>query len=160
MLDAYNNGANDVANAWATSVSSRSVSYRWAMVLGTCFEMLGALTVGMFARRYTNLHTLIHHRCPNGRYDQERHHPSNCLPRQCWCSDAGLHMRPRRCLNMGYVVYQALCPRLLHILSHISRCRCWCCYRWCKPSSMGMERRQGSRGTLLYRVVRACLELH
>lgn len=47
MLDAYNNGANDVANAWATSVSSRSVSYRWAMVLGTCFEMLGALTVGM-----------------------------------------------------------------------------------------------------------------
>ncbi|KUL85762.1 hypothetical protein ZTR_08458 [Talaromyces verruculosus] len=46
MLDAYNNGANDVANSWATSVSSRSVSYRQAMVLGTVFEMLGAITVG------------------------------------------------------------------------------------------------------------------
>ncbi|WOO84253.1 Phosphate-repressible phosphate permease pho-4 [Vanrija pseudolonga] len=46
VLDAFNNGANDVANAWATSVSSRSVSYRQAMVLGTIFEMLGAITVG------------------------------------------------------------------------------------------------------------------
>ncbi|KAI5358730.1 putative phosphate transporter [Septoria linicola] len=46
LLDAYNNGANDVANAWATSVSSRSISYRWAMVLATVFEMVGAITVG------------------------------------------------------------------------------------------------------------------
>ncbi|KAG6148552.1 hypothetical protein E4U35_004319 [Claviceps purpurea] len=46
LLDAYNNGANDVANSWATSVSSRSISYRQAMVLGTIFEMLGAITVG------------------------------------------------------------------------------------------------------------------
>lgn len=46
MLDAYNNGANDVANSWATSVSSRSITYRQAMVLGTIFELLGAITVG------------------------------------------------------------------------------------------------------------------
>lgn len=46
MLDAYNNGANDVANAWATSVSSRSISYRMAMVCALVFELLGALTVG------------------------------------------------------------------------------------------------------------------
>jgi len=46
LLDAYNNGANDVANAWATSVSSRSVSYRQAMILGTIFEMVGAIAVG------------------------------------------------------------------------------------------------------------------
>ncbi|KAL4912803.1 phosphate transporter [Aspergillus aurantiobrunneus] len=46
MLDAYNNGANDVANSWATSVSSRSISYRQAMVCGTIFEFLGAVTVG------------------------------------------------------------------------------------------------------------------
>ncbi|KAL4930447.1 inorganic phosphate transporter [Aspergillus undulatus] len=46
VLDAYNNGANDVANAWATSVSSRSISYRQAMIFGTIFEMLGAITVG------------------------------------------------------------------------------------------------------------------
>ncbi|KAH6644969.1 putative sodium/phosphate symporter [Truncatella angustata] len=46
LLDAYNNGANDVANAWATSVSSRSISYRQAMIFGTIFEMLGAITVG------------------------------------------------------------------------------------------------------------------
>jgi sodium-dependent phosphate transporter len=35
-----------VANAWATSVSSRSISYRQAMIFGTIFEMLGAITVG------------------------------------------------------------------------------------------------------------------
>ncbi|PWN40487.1 phosphate transporter [Ceraceosorus guamensis] len=46
MLDAFNNGANDVANAWATSVSSRSISYRAAMVCALVFELLGALTVG------------------------------------------------------------------------------------------------------------------
>lgn len=46
LLDAYNNGANDVANSWAASVSSRSISYRQAMVFGTIFEMLGAITVG------------------------------------------------------------------------------------------------------------------
>ena len=62
MLDAYNNGASewlalfqaaemltlsdDVANSWATSVSSRSISYRQAMIFGTIFEMLGAVTVG------------------------------------------------------------------------------------------------------------------
>lgn len=38
--------SDDVANAWATSVSSRSISYRMAMVCCTVFEMLGALTVG------------------------------------------------------------------------------------------------------------------
>ncbi|KAJ5952621.1 Phosphate transporter [Penicillium vulpinum] len=46
MLDAFNNGANDVANSWATSVSSRSISYRQAMVLGTIFEFVGAIAVG------------------------------------------------------------------------------------------------------------------
>ncbi|KAL7418277.1 hypothetical protein Q5752_006733 [Cryptotrichosporon argae] len=46
LLDAYNNGANDVANSWATSVSSRSITYRQAMILGTIFEMLGAILVG------------------------------------------------------------------------------------------------------------------
>ncbi|KAG9253996.1 putative sodium/phosphate symporter [Emericellopsis atlantica] len=46
LLDAYNNGANDVANSWATSVSSRSISYRWAMLCALVFEFLGAVTVG------------------------------------------------------------------------------------------------------------------
>lgn len=64
LLDAFNNGASklfetyssstvktndstdDVANAWATSVSSRSITYRQAMIFGTIFEMLGAITVG------------------------------------------------------------------------------------------------------------------
>ncbi|KAH7329429.1 phosphate transporter [Stachybotrys elegans] len=46
LLEAYNNGANDVANAWATSVSSRSVTYPQAMLLCLIFELTGALTVG------------------------------------------------------------------------------------------------------------------
>ena len=39
-------GANDVANAWATSVSSRSVSYRQAMIFAAVFEFAGAVAVG------------------------------------------------------------------------------------------------------------------
>ncbi|EME81444.1 uncharacterized protein MYCFIDRAFT_166197 [Pseudocercospora fijiensis CIRAD86] len=46
LMEAYNNGANDVANAWATSVSSRSVTYRQAMILCLVFELTGALAVG------------------------------------------------------------------------------------------------------------------
>ena len=46
LLDAYNIGANDVANSWATSVSSRSVTMRQAMLGAAVMEFLGAVTVG------------------------------------------------------------------------------------------------------------------
>ncbi|KAK0649657.1 phosphate transporter [Cercophora newfieldiana] len=45
-LDAWNIGANDVANSWATSVGSQSVTYLQAMVLGSLMEFGGALGVG------------------------------------------------------------------------------------------------------------------
>lgn len=35
-----------MANAWATSVSSRSITYRQAIVFAFIFEVLGAVTVG------------------------------------------------------------------------------------------------------------------
>lgn len=46
FLDAWNIGANDVANSWATSVSSRSLTYLQAMVLASIMEFTGALGVG------------------------------------------------------------------------------------------------------------------
>lgn len=46
QLPRTDNLIDDVANAWATSVSSRSITYRQAMILGTIFEMVGAITVG------------------------------------------------------------------------------------------------------------------
>ncbi|KAL4973521.1 phosphate transporter [Aspergillus desertorum] len=46
FLDAWNIGANDVANSWATSVSSRSVKYWQAMVLATIMEFSGGIGVG------------------------------------------------------------------------------------------------------------------
>ncbi|OJJ61426.1 hypothetical protein ASPSYDRAFT_130990 [Aspergillus sydowii CBS 593.65] len=46
FLDAWNIGANDVANSWATSVSSRSVKYWQAMVLATIMEFAGGMGVG------------------------------------------------------------------------------------------------------------------
>ncbi|PHH86107.1 hypothetical protein CDD83_10704 [Cordyceps sp. RAO-2017] len=46
FLDAWNIGANDVANSWASSVSSRSVSYLQAMLGASVMEFGGALGVG------------------------------------------------------------------------------------------------------------------
>ena len=46
FLDAWNIGANDVANSWASSVSSRSISYFQAMCGASVMEFAGALGVG------------------------------------------------------------------------------------------------------------------
>ncbi|KAK7413624.1 Na+/Pi symporter [Neonectria punicea] len=46
FLDAWNIGANDVANSWASSVSSRSISYLQAMLGASLMEFSGALGVG------------------------------------------------------------------------------------------------------------------
>ena len=46
FLDAWNIGANDVANSWASSVSSRSITYLQAMLGASVMEFSGALGVG------------------------------------------------------------------------------------------------------------------
>lgn len=46
FLDAWNIGANDVANSWATSVASRSVTYIQAMILAAIMEFTGAIGAG------------------------------------------------------------------------------------------------------------------
>lgn len=46
FLDAYNIGANDVANSWASAISSRSLQYWQAMILSAICEFLGCFLVG------------------------------------------------------------------------------------------------------------------
>lgn len=46
FLDAWNIGANDVANSFATSVSSRALSYPAAMIIAAICEFLGAVLAG------------------------------------------------------------------------------------------------------------------
>lgn len=45
-LDAFNIGANDVANSFATSVSSRSLTMKQACLAAAVCEFLGAVLVG------------------------------------------------------------------------------------------------------------------
>ncbi|KAJ4403135.1 hypothetical protein N0V91_006711 [Didymella pomorum] len=90
MLDAYNNGANDVANAWATSVSSRSVTYRQAMILGTIFEMVGAITVG--ARTADTIKNGI-------------------IPNSAFRGDAGVQMLAFTCALAGASIWVMWCTR-------------------------------------------------
>ncbi|ETS74521.1 hypothetical protein PFICI_14387 [Pestalotiopsis fici W106-1] len=90
MLDAYNNGANDVANAWATSVSSRSISYRQAMVLGTIFELLGAILVG--ARTADTI-------------------KNNIIPNTAFRGDAGVQMLAFTCALAAASTWVMWCTR-------------------------------------------------
>ncbi|KAF6829586.1 phosphate-repressible phosphate permease [Colletotrichum plurivorum] len=46
FLDAWNIGANDVANSFATSVSSRSLTMKQAMVIASFAELGGSVAVG------------------------------------------------------------------------------------------------------------------
>lgn len=46
FIDAWNIGANDVANSFATSVSSRSLTLKQAMMIATVMEFVGAVLVG------------------------------------------------------------------------------------------------------------------
>ncbi|KAK7202867.1 phosphate-repressible phosphate permease [Myxozyma melibiosi] len=46
FLDAWNIGANDVANSFATSVASRSLTYPQAMVIAALCEFLGSVLLG------------------------------------------------------------------------------------------------------------------
>lgn len=71
--------ANDVANSWATSVSSRSVSMRQALGLAALMEFLGAVTVGgqsgyLLSKGKRRL-TLFFSK--SGRHHQKRHHPED-----------------------------------------------------------------------------------
>ncbi|KAL3480539.1 phosphate transporter [Aspergillus californicus] len=46
FLDAWNIGANDVANSFASSVSSRSLTLKQAMLVAACMEFAGSVSVG------------------------------------------------------------------------------------------------------------------
>lgn len=46
FIDAYGIGANDVANSFATSVSSKSLTFKQAMLAAAVCEFAGAVLVG------------------------------------------------------------------------------------------------------------------
>lgn len=81
---------DDVANAWATSVSSRSISYRAAMVCCLIFELLGALTVG--ARSASTIKNGI-------------------IPVAAFQNDAGVQLLAFACASAGASMWVMWCTR-------------------------------------------------
>ncbi|KAH6635885.1 phosphate transporter [Chaetomium tenue] len=90
LLEAFNNGANDVANAWATSVSSRSVTYRQAMCLCVIFELTGALAVG--ARTASTIKNGI-------------------IPSEAFGDNAGVQLLAFACSSAGAAIWVMWCTR-------------------------------------------------
>ncbi|OBT84864.1 hypothetical protein VE02_05928 [Pseudogymnoascus sp. 03VT05] len=90
LLEAFNNGANDVANAWATSVSSRSVTYRQAMFLCLVFEITGAMTVG--ARTASTIKNGI-------------------IPIAAFNGNAGVQLLAFACASAGAAIWVMWCTR-------------------------------------------------
>jgi phosphate/sulfate permease len=82
--------ADDVANAWATSVSSRSVTYRQAMVLCLIFEMTGALAVG--ARTASTIKNGI-------------------IPNSAFGTNAGVQLLAFACASAGASIWVMWCTR-------------------------------------------------
>jgi hypothetical protein len=81
---------DDVANAWATSVSSRSVTYRQAMVLCLIFEMTGALAVG--ARTASTIKNGI-------------------IPNSAFGDNAGVQLLAFACASAGASIWVMWCTR-------------------------------------------------
>lgn len=81
---------DDVANAWATSVSSRSVTYRQAMILCLIFEMTGALAVG--ARTASTIKNGI-------------------IPISAFNDNAGVQLLAFTCASAGAAIWVMWCTR-------------------------------------------------
>ena len=81
---------DDVANAWATSVSSRSVTYRQAMILCLIFEMTGALAVG--ARTASTIKNGI-------------------IPIEAFNENAGVQLLAFACASAGAATWVMWCTR-------------------------------------------------
>ena len=91
VLDsAKTSSPDDVANAWATSVSSRSVTYRQAMLLCLVFEMTGALAVG--ARTASTIKNGI-------------------IPISAFNDNAGVQLLAFTCASAGAAIWVMWCTR-------------------------------------------------
>lgn len=62
LLDAYNIGANDVANSFATSVASKSLTMKQAALAASVMEFAGAVAVG--ARTADTIKSGVRTSCP------------------------------------------------------------------------------------------------
>lgn len=136
-------GRSSFARLLSLGVLTAFVRRRRERLGNQCVVEVNHLQAGHDLRYHLRDAGSHHRRRPDSRHHQERNHPQRGLPGKCRSPDARLHMRTRRCLFMGHVVHKTLGPRLLHILSHLSRR--WCRCRYCRSfrGPVGMEQGQG-----------------
>lgn len=118
---AYNIGANDVSNIFATSVASRSLTMKQAMIIGSVMNFAGAVGAGYAFPEFNLFTILIGKQGSSCRHHSEQGHGYPCIFRQSIRPHARERQRSHRLLAEHDVLHLAWAACFYHVSCSILR---------------------------------------